>query len=525
MTKRERSPHRNGASSRVAAAAVLFVLGVLALAALANAMVKPLGRDEHMYCTAGVLLAQGKLIYRDFCYVAQLPCHPLFLSLLYRALATTHYLLVGRLLSVVCDVGTMLAIVWIFRRAFGPDRRAGLLLGLAGVLLYAFNPVVDYANGYAWNNDAVVFCIVLAFGLYASIDPQHPSRYRLAAALGVVLSVATWMRMTSAAYLATFLVMLLVLPATDVRQRIRTGLAYLGAVAVVSLWPMSVIMRAPQAFAIDAFQIHMINSKWLAELDMVLLKSRFVADTLKQPSYIFLFLIAVFLAGALTIHRPHWWDTGGRQTLLAVTLVTLAFLIALVLPTILPQYLAPPVPLMVIAFAYPLARLRRGSEGKGRNYPFAIAAVLMGLGAFVAVSSSPEIVGRIGALVAPKLWTPMRVHRISCDIVDKAKEPKLVLTTAPLYALEGGGQIYPEFAAGPFPYRIGTLLSDEQRRLTHTAGPEGLQRLMAESPPQAVLVGVESGRLTFLEEPFQAMVGENWPRTTYRNGLVAYHRP
>ncbi len=54
-----------------------------------------------MYCTAGVLLSQGQSIYRDFSYPSQLPYHPLLLAALYKGLGTTHYLLVGRLVSAV----------------------------------------------------------------------------------------------------------------------------------------------------------------------------------------------------------------------------------------------------------------------------------------------------------------------------------------------------------------------------------------------------------------------------------------
>ncbi len=45
---------------------------------------KEVSRDEQMYCTAGVLLAGGQSIYKDFSYPSQLPCHPLLLAALYK---------------------------------------------------------------------------------------------------------------------------------------------------------------------------------------------------------------------------------------------------------------------------------------------------------------------------------------------------------------------------------------------------------------------------------------------------------
>ncbi len=78
---------------------VVLILIVLSLAVFGNSMTKPLGRDEQMYCTGGALMAQGRLIYRDFSYAAQLPYHPLLCAALFKMFNTTHYLIVGRILS------------------------------------------------------------------------------------------------------------------------------------------------------------------------------------------------------------------------------------------------------------------------------------------------------------------------------------------------------------------------------------------------------------------------------------------
>ncbi len=108
----------------------LLAIVVLGAALLANSMTKEISRDEQMYCTAGVLLGQGHALYRDFSYPSQLPYHPLLLATLYRTLGTTHYLLVGRLVSVVCDILVVVFILLIYRSIFGPDLWGGLLIRL-----------------------------------------------------------------------------------------------------------------------------------------------------------------------------------------------------------------------------------------------------------------------------------------------------------------------------------------------------------------------------------------------------------
>ena len=88
-------------SDKIIYIVAFIVLAALSLVILGNSMTKPVGRDEHMYCTAGVLMAQGRAIYRDFSYPTQLPYHPLLYAVVFKGLDTTHYLLVGRLVSAV----------------------------------------------------------------------------------------------------------------------------------------------------------------------------------------------------------------------------------------------------------------------------------------------------------------------------------------------------------------------------------------------------------------------------------------
>ena len=110
---------------------VVLILIVLSVAILANSMSKPLGRDEQMYCTGSALLAQGKMIYRDFSYAAQLPYHPLLCAALFRIFNITHYLLISRMLSAFFDILVLVCIFVIYRHIFKSFAITGMLLGLA----------------------------------------------------------------------------------------------------------------------------------------------------------------------------------------------------------------------------------------------------------------------------------------------------------------------------------------------------------------------------------------------------------
>ncbi|MGD8501763.1 MAG: hypothetical protein PVJ86_14015 [Phycisphaerales bacterium] len=511
--------------ARIANIIVVLILALLSLSILANSMTKPLGRDEQMYCAGGALLAQGKMIYRDFSYPSQLPYHPLLYAILFKGLNTTRYLLVGRLVSVVSDVLVMLCIVAVYRRAFGSLRIWGALLGLCAAILYVYNPAADYANGYAWNNDVVVLCVALSFLLFTKIDLNRKAEYRRVAAIGALLTLATFMRITTLLAGLLFLAALLSLPAKNIKERARTTLPFFIAAAAVSIYPVFVLAQAPRAFFINIFRIHMLNSEWLRQLGIVHDKFRLAFTYLTLPGYLVLFIIAAYLILALVLLGRKYKKPSGRSALLAGFLAAAFLAIALSLPTIWRQYLAPPVPFLIFSFAYPLAFLREQLGPKVSKAPFTVGAGLMGLGVLMAVLTGPSITDRISACFTPKTWAPMKVHRIATDIAEKTKESKLILTTAPLFALEGSCEIYTEFSAGVFAYRIGDLMSEEDRRITRTAGPQMLGELVRQSPPSAIIVGVEPPYFSHLEDPLKSLAEADWHKEVYENGLTVFFRP
>jgi uncharacterized membrane protein YqjE len=523
--------------------AVILILVFLSLAILADSMTKPLGRDEQMYCAGGALMAKGKMIYRDFSYAAQTPYHPLLYAALFRILNTTHYLLVGRIVSAFCDTAVLVCIVGIYRRIFDGFPAAGMLLGLAAAVLYVFNPLVDYANGYAWNHDVVILCVVLSFWLFISIDFQRTSRYWKIAAMGALLTFATWMRVTGVLVELLFLVMLLVQPAQSTRQRVKTILPFLIAAACVSVWPVWVIAQAPRAFFLNIVRIPALYGEWLHKIGMVHNKFDLTISSVMKPGYSVLIAAAVYLCVTTVCLRRKLKIMSGKNLLFAALLPTTFFIIAFIPPTMWEQYLAMPVPFLVIGLAYPLLYLRRLVDKSDQNKSlsqtkreiprcarndiesnhFKIAAALIVACVFVAVASYPIAAARTVMLLTPESWTPIQLHKVSEDIAQRTKEPKLALTLAPLFALEGGCEIYTELSAGSIIYRIADLMSPDERSITHTVGPETLQTLLENSPPSAVITGVE---FEFLEKTLlELAVRPDWERRAYQNGPVVYFRP
>ena len=500
------------------------VLVVVSLAILANSMTKPVGRDEQMYCTGAVCLAQGKMIYRDFSYAAQMPYHPLLCAALFKIFGTTHYLLVGRLLSCVCDILVILGIVGIYRHVFKPFTSIGMLLGLAGVALYVFNPLVDYANGYAWNHDVVILCVVLSLWLFISADFEKKAQYWRIGAIGALLTFATFMRITTVLVELLFFAAVLNLPAKSVKQKLKIVLPFLAASAFVMIWPVWVIAQAPQAFFLNLVKIPMLYGQWLHEIGMVHNKFALTFACLATPGYLVLVVLTIYLGVTGLILRRRVKIANTKSPWLAALLPVVFFAIALIPPTMWRQYLAIPVPFLVITLAFPLSYLRKlVNQGNMMGKHFKIAAVSTTVGALIAVVSAPLVLYRTPIVLIPEKWVPIELHTVSEDIAAKTMEPRQILTLAPLLALEGGCDIYTELSAGAIIYRVADFLSPRERQITHTAGPKNLPAFTKQIPPSAVILGVEMPRLETLI--FEVIVQPDWKREEYEDGPTVYFKP
>lgn len=502
---------------------VISILVVLSLAIFGNGMTKPVGRDEQMYCTGAVCLAEGKMIYRDFSYAAQLPYHPLLCAALYKIFNTNYYLLVGRILSVFCDILIIVCILGIYRHIFKPFQITGILLGLAGVVLYVFNLLVDYASGYAWNHDIVMSCVVLSFWLFISTDFKQKSRYWRIAVIGALLTFASCMRITTSLVCLLFLMMLLIQPAESLKQRFRTTLPFLASMALVLVWPVWIIAHGPRAFFLNLVKIPMLYGQWLSEIGLVYNKIGLTFSCLKTPGYFILIILVIYLYVMILYLRRRFRILDIGNLLFPLLLVLAFFIIAFIPPTTWRQYLAMPVPFLIISLALPLRYLRHLPERTGINRHFKVASVFVALCALIAVNFNSVVFSRIPVVLVPEYWVPVEIHKISQDIAQRTKEPKLILTLTPLFAIEGDCDIYTELSCGAIIYRIGDYMSASEREVTHTIGPNTLGRLLDKSPPSAVILGSE---MEILERPiYELVLGDDWQKEEYANGLVAYFRP
>ncbi|WP_126975671.1 hypothetical protein [Frigidibacter oleivorans] len=188
------------------------------------------------------------------------------------------------------------------------------------------------------------------------------------------------------------------------------------------------------------------------------------------------------------LRRPQGAD--GWADALALALGALAVTAAMAfLPTPgFPQYYVQPLVCLPLVAAVAMRRL---TAAQARALTPAIAAALV----LMVLVALPRLSAGAAGLAAPGRTEAARFAeggRRLAEALDAAGAPAgRIATLMPLYPLEAGLPVYPEFATGPFAFRIaGHTAPDLAARYVMT-GPDGLAALFAADPPAAVLLGYE----------------------------------
>jgi hypothetical protein len=497
-------------------------------------MAKPVVDAEHASCAAGVLLTQGKMIYRDFACVAQMPYHPFLCAAIFKVFNTTHYLFAGRMLTVVCDILIVISIIGIFQRVFASFPVAGLLLGMAMAVLCVFNyhvTHVDGAIGYALNQDFMILCILMSFWLFISTDVKQKSRYLRIGAMSALLTLATCLHFTAVFIQVLFFVMLLIQRAESGKQRLKTALPFLIAPVIVLILPIWTMVHAPRAFFINVFEMPLLEMQMIRKMQSitggVLYEKCINILVCLEPSDIFLFLVAICIVVLIILGRHKLEIFNLKSALLAILVPVIFLIIALCAPEFLYENFAMLIPFIVISFAYPLLYVRKlGMENPYKF--FRTVSIVVIACTFSAVASNPFSLLRISRILRPQSWIPMKVHQISEEVAQKIREPKLVVTFAPLYALESGCDIYPELSSGWEGCEIASLMSASEREITNTLDAEAFREMLKETPPSAIVidrisrssVGLVFLRIAKTEWPEQDYDESIWERKEYLTGLL-----
>ena len=467
--------------------------------------------DEHQFVASAELLADhGLLPYRDYAYF-HLPNLVFVYGLLYNL--TEYKLLAARFFSAAC-ITAIAGLIYLFslnsfRKLSTP---AGHWVGAGAALLFVANPLVAFTGSFAWNHNLAMLLAVLAFMLHwQGASRERPGWWLFTSGFCLGLAIGTRLSYTSA--LVPFLAVLYYYPGSPNARSFFKRLGLFGAGVFVSLLPVLLLFSmAPQQFIFGNFTYARLNTFYREESGffgppnpmMVVEKLAYFWDfVLPQPAQLLSF-VALLLFGITPLLVELWQREGSRFEPVFLLLLGPLVTWGALLPT--PawyQYYAAPLPFGILAIVYGLAAFVRRYP-PGRTWLLALFLQLVVLTNLFQLSDYR----RISFLLHPEAWRPLMMHDLGVRVTELSAGSN-VLTLAPIFPLEGGASIYPEFATGPFAWRTASLVDPDLRAELGLVSEQELDQLLEEQPPDAILVGFE-GDLEWALNEYALQNGYRW---------------
>jgi hypothetical protein len=480
---------------------LLFAFLAAGVLLFARAMDRDLNHDENQFLAPAALLTrQGLLPYRDY---------PLFhlpnLTYIYASLlrATDHYVLGAKILSVLASTAVLgVVLLRATRRTpFGSDPWT-VPIGLALALLLITDPLFLWTSGKTWNHELPAVLLVAAY--LCQVASIERNSLVLSLLSGFIASLAVGTRLTVLPALLPFAATFF-LPRVSTSRRLALFAAFAAA---------AIVGAAPSLYSFftarDAFLFGNLEFPRLRLLDTADSRAADTATWWRKLRYFFkeivmldrkdaqfrgsLLLVAVFLGSSIPVVWQWLRDrttTGSfdlRRFPAAFSSVLVLFVaLGCALPTRYQyQHWFMLVPFLALAIAEALPFVTRGAHSwkAWTIVVIGLASVLMNGRAYLEPTSR---------LFAPSEWYAIRLHTYGDEI--RSHITGRVLTLAPAYAIEAGLPTYPEFATGPFAWRLAHLLSPEKRQRFHVIAPADLESFLANKPPEAILTGVDEDQL------------------------------
>ncbi|MFX1537030.1 MAG: hypothetical protein ACFFDI_22670, partial [Promethearchaeota archaeon] len=206
----------------------------------------------------------------------------------------------------------------------------------------------------------------------------------------------------------------------------------------------------------------------------------------------------VIVAIGFLLNRKKFDNDIRRKAVFCFLLMLIMFIIVFIPPTMWPQYWALPVGFILISLVFPIRGfMQLEIQSPKKHIWFRISCYLVGACAIFNLLFNTLVVTKSLRIIVDKdNWSPVVVHKISEDIVGKSGG-KPILTLSPLYAIEGGGQIYTEFSAGVFAYRVADRLNQREKDIAHLAGLDDIGQLIENDKSDVIVLGTEPDMRAF----------------------------
>lgn len=481
---------------------VLWLLIPIVMLATVGAFAKIMtsyDHNEQMYISASIFYAQNKQLYKDFAYL-QMPYFPLLYGSLFRLMnVTSYYYLLGKLISFIFLSLSSMTLFFLARRVV-----KDVSFCLSVVALFLLNMTIVNPASEASNYIIPISLSMTGFYVFFISYIENKVKSFGIALAGILLALSIGIKLTYATVIFPFIAIILLhqLICFHSRKTIREIILYallpfLAGIAI-GLLPTLLFLSDIQSFFFNNLGFHIANTEWRQITGYtgpmsLYSKIAFAGEVFFRVDNIIL-LLGILLGLGFSIH-------GSRRILrknveliptgafLAVMLVLVAIPTALSPTPSFAQYYAMPVSFcfLVLVFSY-------GS--KSLEIVTLHRIILFILVLVSAAYNGPILHKHCINLSQRDKWTGLRFHDISMNVRSALINSGIGIdgkigTLSPLFVTESNLNIYSELSTGPFLYRIGDLLTPEQRAHYTGTSPKTISDLFTADPPAAVLVGFE----------------------------------
>ena len=513
---------------------VLFIVCMVLFALALNvsrAVRADYNHDEDQFiASARLLLDEGLLPYRDYPYF-----HTPYLVFIYAllfALTGNYNLLAARLFSAVCATASVMLVFWMVLYFFRNHHWKYRYLAAVGIFfLYLPNPLLAATAGFSWNHNLSVLCMLGSLWLVLlGSQKMAPGVWFFAS--GVLLGIASGVRVSSITILPAFLLALIWLPGNfSWRRFIHLGLL-LGAGFGMALLPLLwLFISAPQQFIFGNLGYAQLNSLYRLDVPVAyngvipVYGTRSLIDKLgfvwnnviTQPTNLLVFAALIFFGWSVLVTHLRRKDNQAFINILVFAAIPLVAVGSFLPTPAWYQYFYAPVPFALLAIALGLAYLTQ-TTNQARMW-FMILLVQLVLIANVFVIQDFR---RMSFLRYVDLWKPLVIHQVGRDIREQIGRDGQVFTIAPIYPLEGGLRVYAPMVTGVLAFRTGSLLSEEMLRQQGIVSTENFESYLDEDLPDGILVGFDQ---VLEEQIIQYAVSREYQPHPMPDGLTLWVRP
>ncbi|SMX47267.1 hypothetical protein [Actibacterium lipolyticum] len=532
MTRSDKSRlPRPGEGSLVTIAAFA---GILLLIIYGRIMGYGIRKDEMMYVPPAKLMPDMS-IYGDFFY-NHVPYSAWMFHWVYELVGGGNVLYAARLTVFAGWVLLAISVILIMWRM--TRSRAVVLFS---VVLILGNDLLLSTPGMAGSNNFLPLPFAfLGLGLFLTETLSHKQRFLILVLSGICLSVAAGIKASAVVFIPPIAIGAFFLPTriSFGRRlfRVVLPLALGGAIGAVPLFYY--LNSNPDLFLAHVIEFHTGPhvDYWkankalepglalgLAGKTQLAYQLWFTGTNLLLAFAAVFFTFLVFIQRR-RIHSPKSTETG--QIIVVLTTTALTLWISFVPTPAFPQYFVLPIISLILLLG--ILYRQFGPQRKIMVPPALGAATLL-----ILVSALPRYAPGTATFIDPRTTEHAKVaasaELIRQRLTKLGLEEGKVATLMPIYPVQAGLKVYPEFATGQFAYRIVPFTDPELLKQYRAVGPDGLSKFFSADPPSAFLLGyeplLEAPLLNFAENKGYRRINDMTIPNRYGEGFLYVREP